>query len=122
MQCKDQKIIFHGLHLVIYCCLTYIYIVFKFNSFIMSYFSLSFSFPFLLGGYYLVESGYPCTMRFLPPYHTERYHLQDFQGGDYPKGAKELFNYRHSSLLNVIERYFGILKGTISSLKNDALL
>ena len=57
-----------------------------------------------------MDSGYPCTLGFLPPYHTERYHLRDFQGGDHPEGAKELFNYRHSSLRNVIERCFGILK------------
>ncbi|KAL0016125.1 hypothetical protein SO802_003194 [Lithocarpus litseifolius] len=38
------------------------------------------------GGYYLVDSGYPCTLGFLPPYRTERYHLQDFRGGDYPEG------------------------------------
>ncbi|KAL0017683.1 hypothetical protein SO802_004752 [Lithocarpus litseifolius] len=33
------------------------------------------------GGYYLVDSDYPCTLGFLPPYRTERYHLQDFRGG-----------------------------------------
>ncbi|KAL0007644.1 hypothetical protein SO802_009146 [Lithocarpus litseifolius] len=55
------------------------------------------------GGYYLVDSGYPCTLGFLPLYRTERYHLRDFQGGDRLEGAKELFNYRHSSLRNVIE-------------------
>ena len=60
----------------IYCCLTYIFTIFKFNPFTMSYFSLSYY--FLLGGYYLVDSSYPCTLGFLPPYRTERYHLQDF--------------------------------------------
>ena len=83
----------------------------------MSYLSLSFFFSFLLGGYYLVDSGYPCTLGFLPLYHTERYHLQDFRDGDHPEGAKELFNYRHSSLCNVIERCFGILKAQFLVLK-----
>ncbi|XP_075654924.1 uncharacterized protein LOC142625105 [Castanea sativa] len=69
------------------------------------------------GGYYIVDSGYPCTLGFLPPYHTERYHLRDFRGGDRPEGAKELFNYRHSSLRNVIERYFGVLKARFPVLK-----
>ena len=56
----------------------------------MSYFSLSYY--SLLGCYYLVDSGYPCTLGFLPPYCTEKYHLQDFRGGDRLEGAKELFN------------------------------
>ena len=71
--------------------------------------------------YYLVDSGYPCTLGFLPPYHTERYHLRDFRGGNRPEGAKELFNYRHSSLRNVIERCFGVLKARFP-VKNDAPL
>ncbi|KAL0006888.1 hypothetical protein SO802_008390 [Lithocarpus litseifolius] len=47
----------------------------------------------------------------------ERYHLRDFRGGDRPEGAKELFNYRHSSLRNVIERCFGVLKTQFPVLK-----
>ncbi|XP_050290216.1 protein ALP1-like [Quercus robur] len=50
-------------------------------------------------------------------YHIERYHLRDFRGWDRPEGAKELFSYRHSSLCNVIERCFGILKAQFPVLK-----
>ncbi|CAN0914680.1 hypothetical protein LINGRAHAP2_LOCUS28704 [Linum grandiflorum] len=35
-----------------------------------------------------------------------------------PKGREELFNYRHSSLCNVIECCFGVLKKRFSILKN----
>ena len=100
----------------IYYCLTYIFTIFKFNAFTMSFFSLSYYF-FLLGGYFFVDSGYPYTLGFQPSYCTERYHLWDFRGGDCPEGAKELFNYRHSSLCNVIERCFGILKARFPVLK-----
>ncbi|XP_062100555.1 uncharacterized protein LOC133806473 [Humulus lupulus] len=34
-----------------------------------------------------------------------------------PQGKKELFNYRHSSLRNVIERCFGVLKARFPILK-----
>jgi hypothetical protein len=36
--------------------------------------------------------------------------LQGFDKGPIPKGEKELFNYAHSSLRNVIEWSFGVLK------------
>ena len=68
-----------------------------------------------------MDSGYPCTLGFLPPYRIKGYHLRDFRGGDHPEGAKELFNYRHSSLRNVIERCFGVLKARFP-VKNDAPL
>ena len=46
---------------------------------------------------------------FLAPFRSQRYHLQEFRGRHY-SGPKELFNHRHSSLRNVIERTFGVLK------------
>ena len=107
MHFKGQKIISHGLHLVIVASLTYI----QFSSLIHSPCHTSlYLIIILLGGYYLVDFGYPCILGFLPLYCIERYHLREFRGGDCPEGAKELFNYRHSSLCNVIERFFGILK------------
>ncbi|XP_060672781.1 uncharacterized protein LOC125420021 [Ziziphus jujuba] len=70
------------------------------------------------GEYYVVDSGFPCTMGFLPPFRGERYHLQEYHGrGRQPRGPKELFNYRHSSLRNVIERFFGVLKARFRILK-----
>ena len=48
---------------------------------------------------------------FLAPFKGERYQMSDFMGvTGIPRGAKELFNRRHSSLRNVIERTFGVLK------------
>ena len=117
MHFKGQKIISHGLHLVRYIVASLTYL--QFSSWIhspchTSRYRIIF---FLLGGYYLVDSGYPCTLGFLPSYYIERYHLRDFRGGDRLEGAKELFNYRHSSLRNVIERCFGVLKAQFPVLK-----
>ncbi|KAM6567969.1 hypothetical protein CsatA_027097 [Cannabis sativa] len=71
------------------------------------------------GKYYVVDSGYPNMPGFLAPYRGERYHLRRFRGrGNHPRGAMELFNYRHSSLRNVIERCFGLLKARFPILKS----
>jgi len=45
----------------------------------------------------------------ITPYSGVRYHLKEYSRRG-PQNAKELFNLRHSSLRNVIERTFGILK------------
>ncbi|KAL5554784.1 hypothetical protein UlMin_042185 [Ulmus minor] len=57
--------------------------------------------------YFLVDAGYANRDCFLSPYRKTNYHLSDRrrQGGD---KKKELFNYRHASLQNPIERTFGI--------------
>lgn len=66
---------------------------------------------FDLGSYYLVDSGYPCTGGFLPPFRGQRYHAQEYRGQNrQPRSREELFNYRHSSLRMTIERCFGVLK------------
>ncbi|XP_060966886.1 uncharacterized protein LOC133035128 [Cannabis sativa] len=67
-------------------------------------------FPFPLPNkYYLCDAAYPCSRRFLPPYHNVRYWL-----GDYRRRCavtkEEKFNHAHAQLRNVIERSFGILK------------
>ena len=73
---------------------------------------------YYVGEYYVLDSGFPCTKGFLPPYRGERYHLQEYNNGrNRPRGMKELFNYRHSSLRNVIERCFGVLKARFPRLK-----
>ena len=65
----------------------------------------------IAGSYYLVDSGYAIGSAFLPPHKSTRYHAQEFQGANWqPSTPQELFNYRHSSLLMVIERCFGVLK------------
>ncbi|RWR73285.1 protein ALP1-like protein [Cinnamomum micranthum f. kanehirae] len=70
------------------------------------------------GKYYVVDSSYSSTPGYLVPYKGERYHLSQYRGrGRRPNGKKELFNYYHSSLRNVIERCFGILKAKFPILK-----
>ena len=70
-----------------------------------------------IGFYYLVDSAYPCTKGYLPPYRGERYHLEQFRSSDDPVGIRELFNYRHFSLRMVIERCFSVLKNRFNVLK-----
>ncbi|KAL0458545.1 UNVERIFIED_CONTAM: hypothetical protein Slati_0481700 [Sesamum latifolium] len=63
------------------------------------------------GNYYLCDNGYANADGFLTPYRGVRYHLQEWdrgQGG--PQNPCELFNLKHSSTRNVIERAFGLLK------------
>jgi hypothetical protein len=57
-----------------------------------------------------VDSGYPNRPGYLTPYKGTKYHLLEFRQGPMPRGKKELFNYAHSSLRNIIERSFGVLK------------
>ncbi|KAK3225204.1 hypothetical protein Dsin_005066 [Dipteronia sinensis] len=55
---------------------------------------------------------------FLAPYRGERHHLRDYRGPHRsPREPSELFNYRHSSLQNVIERHFSVLKASFAILK-----
>jgi hypothetical protein len=42
--------------------------------------------------------------------HGSKYHIPEFQNGSQPIGLKEVFNHVHSSLQNVIECSFGVLK------------
>ncbi|XP_020246600.1 putative nuclease HARBI1 [Asparagus officinalis] len=61
------------------------------------------------GKYYLVDAGFMLRSGLLPPYRGERYHLKKYSRNP-PKNPRELFNLRHASLRNAIERSFGILK------------
>ncbi|KAL5579293.1 hypothetical protein UlMin_011735 [Ulmus minor] len=56
-----------------------------------------------------VDVGYQLRSGFLAPYRSTRYHLKEYSLRQ-PKNARELFNLRHASLRNAIERVFGILK------------
>ncbi|KAL0347869.1 UNVERIFIED_CONTAM: hypothetical protein Scaly_1802900 [Sesamum calycinum] len=63
------------------------------------------------GNYYLCDNGYANADGFLTPYRGVRYHLREWDrtaGG--PQNKEELFNLKHSSARNVIERTFGLLK------------
>ncbi|KAL5699871.1 hypothetical protein ACHQM5_030707 [Ranunculus cassubicifolius] len=69
--------------------------------------------------YYVVDAGYPNIPGFLAPYRGERYHFDKTTNTNQRriKGKYELFNYRHSSLRNVIERVFGVWKTRFPILK-----
>ena len=59
--------------------------------------------------YYLVDVGYSIREGYLQPYRNQRHHLEDFnQTG--VESVQEKFNFHHSSLRNVVERAFGLLK------------
>ena len=45
----------------------------------------------------------------IAPYRGVRYHLKEYSARG-PENVKEIFSHRHSSLHNVIERTFGVLK------------
>ncbi|XP_028080060.1 uncharacterized protein LOC114281708 [Camellia sinensis] len=69
--------------------------------------------------YYVVDSGYTNMPGFLSPYRGERYHLNEFRiQHRQPKNKKQMFNYRHSSLRNVIKRCFGVLKARFPILRD----
>jgi hypothetical protein len=63
------------------------------------------------GMYWLGDTGYTNSEFVLSLYRGVRYHLKEVQQANRkPENAKELFNLRHSSLRNIIERIFGVLK------------
>ena len=57
----------------------------------------------------MVDAGFQVKTRFLTPYRSTCYHLKEY-GVHQPENAQEVFNLRHSSLRNAIERAFGVLK------------
>ncbi len=63
------------------------------------------------GKFYLADAGFALSKGLLVSYRGERYHLNEWQCGNHgPQTKEELFNLRHSSARNVIERIIGILK------------
>ena len=85
----------------------------KKEPYITSYFiSLS------IGCYYLVDAGYKNCESFLAPYRGQRCHLQEWTNP--PTTKEKLFNMKHSSARNVIERTFGLLKIRWSILRNPS--
>jgi hypothetical protein len=64
------------------------------------------------GKYYLVDSGYPNRTGYLAPFKGSTYHILEFRLRRHrpPQGKYEKFNYLYSSLHNVIECSFGVLK------------
>jgi len=63
------------------------------------------------GKFWLGDAGYGNSEFVLSPYRKVRYHLKEQRLAESkPQNARELFNLRHASLRNVIERIFGVLK------------
>ncbi|CAL2255371.1 unnamed protein product [Prunus armeniaca] len=62
------------------------------------------------GYYYLVDGGYTNGKGFFAPFRGQQYHLNDWRDGYRPTTPTELFNMKHSSTRNAIERCFGLLK------------
>jgi hypothetical protein len=81
------------------------------------------------GRYYLADAGFGACRELLVPYRGVRYHLEEFRRSNLayvlfifgfsslpglrylsPRNKEELFNLRHASARNVIERIFGIIK------------
>lgn len=72
------------------------------------------------GKYYVVDACYPNTRGYLAPYKGCRYHLQDYRSRGQAQSPKEIFNHAHSSLRNIIEKCFGVLKARFPILKRMA--
>ena len=67
--------------------------------------------PTFPGFYYLGDAGYALTWFCLTPYRGVRYHLREWAAGNRrPQTREELFNLRHASLRNVVERGYGTIK------------
>ncbi|XP_059639204.1 protein ALP1-like [Cornus florida] len=62
------------------------------------------------GKYYLVDSGYANKLGYLAPFRGHTYDFQEYRRSRPPRGREEVFNHTHSSLRNIIERSFGLLK------------
>ncbi|XP_072077822.1 uncharacterized protein [Arachis hypogaea] len=59
--------------------------------------------------FYLRDAGFMLKHGLITPYQSVRYHLKEYARRG-PENEKELFNLRHASSRNVIERSFGVLK------------
>ncbi|CAA0821528.1 Unknown protein [Striga hermonthica] len=68
--------------------------------------------------FYVVDSRYAHITGFMTPYHGERYHLPEWLGSNQlPDNARELFNRRHATVRNFIERSFVLLKEKFPMIK-----
>ncbi|XP_072087167.1 protein ALP1-like [Arachis hypogaea] len=72
----------------------------------------------LIGKFYLGDAGFMLKPGILTPYRGVRYHLKEYSVRKL-QNPKELFNHRHSSLRNVIERSFGVLKKRFPIIAGD---
>jgi DDE superfamily endonuclease len=65
--------------------------------------------PMFPGKFIFGDGGIGLSEVLLTPFKRVRYHLKEFEVNG-PVNAKELFNLRHASLRNVIERMYGNIK------------
>ncbi|XLR43491.1 hypothetical protein S83_028151 [Arachis hypogaea] len=70
------------------------------------------------GKFYLGDAGFMLKPGILTPYRGVRYHLKEYSLRE-TQNPKELFNHRHSSLRNVIERCFRVLKKRFPIIAGD---
>ncbi|XP_077249248.1 uncharacterized protein LOC143888706 [Tasmannia lanceolata] len=76
--------------------------------------------PLIPGKFYLADGGYPLLRHFITPHRKTAYHLSEWSGRR-PQTSNELFNHRHSSCQNVIERTFGVLKKRFNILNEEPM-
>ena len=70
-------------------------------------------------GFYLGDAAYTLKRWCLIPYRGVRYHLKEWgRANERPANSRELFNLRHSTLRNVIERSYGVVKKRFSILES----
>ena len=61
--------------------------------------------------YYLADAGFNMQPGIMIPFHSTRYHLQDWvRSANPPQTKEELYNLRHSRLRIIVEQAFGWLK------------
>ncbi|KAF7349661.1 putative transposase [Mycena sanguinolenta] len=67
--------------------------------------------PIPEGKSYLADAGFGICEALLVPYRQTRYHLAEWARAQLrPANYKELYNLRHASARNVVERIFGVIK------------
>jgi hypothetical protein len=69
--------------------------------------------------FFLADAGYGLQPGLMTPYRAVRYHLKEqASAGLRPSTQKELYNLRHATLRNIVERLFGCFKRKFSILKS----
>ena len=111
-------VLFSFLFFIFFFCISMFFIFFIFPNYISNVLLTNCTSIIWSGKFFLVDCGFPNRRQFLAPFRGVRYHLQDFLGqGRDPETSNELFNHRHASLRNTIERIFGIFKSRFTIFK-----
>lgn len=68
--------------------------------------------------YFLADAGYGLRHGLMTPFRGTQYHLKEqANAGKKPSTNKELYNLRHATLRNIVERIFGCIKRKFSILQ-----